>query len=51
MTKKSARQKQEEQEARERRSHEAGKKDSEIGFGGTVLDMGEEDAEGVGRGK
>lgn len=36
-------------EAEERRNKEAGGKN--VGFGGTLLDMGEKDAEGVGRGK
>lgn len=35
--------------AEERRSEDAGKKD--IGFGGTILDLGEKDAKGVGKGK
>lgn len=39
------------QAASERRKDEAGKEDSKIGFGGTLLDMGEKDAEGVGAGK
>lgn len=38
-----------EEVASERRKEEAGKKN--IGFGGTLLDMGSEDAEGVGAGK
>jgi hypothetical protein len=39
------------QAASERRKEEAGKKDSKIGFGGSIIDMGSEDAEGVGAGK
>jgi len=37
--------------ASERRKQEAKEKDSKIGFGGTVTDMGAKDAEGVGAGK
>lgn len=39
------------QRATERRKEESGKKDSEIGFGGSLVDMGDKDAEGVGAGK
>lgn len=39
------------QAAEQRRKDEAGKPDSKIGFGGSILDMGEKDAEGVGAGK
>lgn len=39
------------QAASERRKEEAGKKDADIGFGGSIIDMGEKDAEGVGAGK
>ncbi len=38
-------------EATERRKEHAGKPDSETGFGGTILDLGEKDAVGVGAGK
>lgn len=39
-------------QAEQQRKEDAGKKDSEIGFGGTWLeDMGTKDAEGVGTGK
>jgi hypothetical protein len=37
--------------ATQRREAESGKKDSEIGFGGTIVDIGDKDAEGVGAGK
>jgi hypothetical protein len=37
-------------QATERRKEEAGKKDSEIGFGGSIIDLGEKDADGVGAG-
>lgn len=38
-------------QAEERRKEESGKKDEDIGFGGTMLDIGDKDAEGVGAGK
>lgn len=44
-----AQKQQPEEVASERRKEEAGKKN--IGFGGSILDMGSEDAEGVGAGK
>jgi|GEM_PF-3862000 len=42
---------QEEKRREEERSRDAGKPDSEIGFGGSIIDIGEKDAKGVGRGK
>jgi len=37
--------------AEERRKKEAGKSDDKIGFGGSLTDIGDKDAEGVGEGK
>lgn len=39
------------QEASKRRKEEAGKKDAEIGFGGSIVDLGDKDAHGVGADK
>lgn len=41
----------EEKRRAKERAQDAGKPDSEIGFGGSIFDMGDADAKGVGRGK